>query len=89
MTNIIITVRTRRGFRKACFRGFVSSVPLSVNPSNGRDLDRSSEIADTYHGDKNGLNAYFTDKEASIRRDYRDDSNSAAAEGVPASELQS
>ena len=60
MTNIIITVRTRRGFRKACFRGFVSSVPLSVNPSNGRDLDRSSEIADTYHGDKNGLNAYFT-----------------------------
>lgn len=89
MTNFIIVVRTRRGFRKTCIRGFVRSLPVSVNPENGRDLDRSADIADAYHGDKNALNTYFRDKEASIRRDYREDSNSGAIHGVTASELQS
>ncbi|TKW60353.1 MAG: hypothetical protein DI638_10555 [Gemella sp.] len=89
MTNIFIIVRTRKGFRKACIRGFVRSVPLSVNPENGRDLDRSADIADAYHGDKDALETYFRDKEASIRRDYREDTNSAAIDGVKASELHS
>jgi hypothetical protein len=89
MTNIFIIVRTRRGFRKACIRGFVGSVQLSINPSNGRDLDRSSEIAEAFHRDKEGLNNYFKEKEDSIRRDYRQDSNSAAVDGVQASELHS
>lgn len=89
MTNIFIIVRTRKGFRKACIRGFVRSVPLSVNPENGRDLDRSADIADAYHGDKDALETYFRDKKASIRRDYREDTNSAAIDGVKASELHS
>ena len=35
------------------------------------------------------LNTYFRDKEYSIRRDYREDANSAVAEGVPTSGLHS
>ena len=62
-------------------------MPLAVNPNNGTELDRSADIAERFYKDKDGLNNYFTDKESSIRRDYREDSNSAAVEGVPASEL--
>ena len=35
------------------------------------------------------LKTYFRDKESSIRRDYREDANSAAVEGVPTSGLHS
>jgi hypothetical protein len=87
MTNIVIIVRTKRGFRKACIRGYTRSMPLAVNANNGTELDRSADIAERFYKDKDGLDNYFTDKESSIRRDYREDSNSAAVEGVPASEL--
>jgi len=87
MTNIVIIVRTRKGFRKACIRGYIRSMPLAVNANNGTELDRSADIAETFYKDKDGLNTYFSDKESSIRREYRQDSNSAAVEGVPASEL--
>ena len=87
MTNIVIIVRTRKGFRKACIRGYIRSTPLAINANNGTELDRSADIAETFYKDKEGLNTYFTDKECSIRREYRKDSNSAAVEGVPASEL--
>jgi len=80
-------VRTRKGFRKACIRGYIRSAPLAINVNNGTELDRSADIAETFYKDKDGLNTYFTDKESSIRRQYREDSNSAAIEGVPASEL--
>ena len=87
MTNIVIIVRTRKGFRKACIRGYIRSAPLAINVNNGTELDRSADIAETFYKDKDGFNTYFTDKESSIRRQYREDSNSAAIEGVPASEL--
>ena len=63
-------------------------MPLLVNPNDGRNIDRSADIADAYHGDKDGLNTYFATKESSIRSAYREDTNSAAADGVPASELR-
>lgn len=85
----MLFVRTSRGLRKVYIRGYSRSVPLSVNANDGRNIDRSADIAEAYHGDKYGLNHYFKDKESSIRRDYREDSNLAAAQGVPASELNS
>ena len=42
-----------------------------------------------YHGYREVLKTYFRDKESSIRRDYREDANSAAVEGVPTSGLHS
>lgn len=89
MYTVAILVRYKKGWRKAYLRGFSSSISLLVDSNNGRDIDRSAYIADAYHGDRDGLNSYFRDKESSIRRDYREDSNSAAMDGVPASELQS
>jgi hypothetical protein len=89
MVTIMYFVRTRNGLRKCYITGrdYSKSTPLSVNANNGRDIDRTSEIADAFHGDKDGLNTYFNEKESSIRRDYREDSNSAAIAGVSASEL--
>jgi len=36
------------------------------DPSNGRRLDRSQEVADRFQGDRVGLNNYFMEKEDSI-----------------------
>lgn len=80
-------VRTRKGLRKVTIRFYSRSAPLLVNPNDGRNLDRTADIAEAYRGDRDGEEAYFREKEASIRRDYREDSNSAAAEGESASEL--
>ena len=65
------------------------SAPQLVNSNDGRNIDRSSEIAEKYHGYREVLKTYFRDKEYSIRRYYREDDNSAAAESVTASGLHS
>jgi hypothetical protein len=88
MVRFTIIVGTKRGLRKVYIRDYSKSMPLLVNSNDGRNIDRSADIADAYHGDKEGLNTYFTNKESSIRRAYREDTNSAAADGVPASELR-
>ena len=88
MVRFMFIVRTNKGLRKVYCRTYSRSMPLLVNPNDGRNIDRSADIADAYHGDKDGLNTYFTTKESSIRSAYREDTNSAAADGVPASELR-
>ena len=65
------------------------SAPQLVNSNDGRNIDRSSQIAEKYHGYREVLKTYFRDKESSIRPDYREDANSAAVEGVPTSGLHS
>jgi hypothetical protein len=89
MHTITLLVHTKKGWRKAYIRGFSSSASLLADSNDGRTIDRSADIADAYHGDRDGLNTYFREKEASIRRDYREDSNSAAIDGVSARELHS
>jgi hypothetical protein len=87
---IILIVKTRKGhFRKIALRGISTSPSLSINSGNGRDLDRTSDIADALHGDRAAIANYFSDKENSIRQDYRIDSNSGAVAGVSAHELHS
>jgi hypothetical protein len=88
MIKLTIIVGTRRGYRKVFLRGFSSNKALQVNADDGRNIDRSSDIADEYRGDKTGLDTYFRDKELSIQRDFDRDSESAAADGVSASELE-
>lgn len=60
----------------------------NIFPEDGYCLDRTQFIVNKYHQDKDGLDKYFQDKENAIKDSYRQDSNSAAAEGVQASELQ-
>jgi len=61
---------------------------LQVNANDGRNIDRSSDIANEFRGDRTGLDTYFRDKESSIQRDFVKDSESGAADGVSASELE-
>lgn len=68
-------------------RGFKKSSTQLIDANNGRDLDNTQEIADAFRNNAAGLENYETQKTNSINRDYRLDSNSAAASGVPASEL--
>jgi hypothetical protein len=82
-------VRTTKGLRKVYFRGFSSQAALRVDANDGRNIDRSSDIADEFRGDKHGLENYFRDKESSIQRDYTQDVESGAADGVSDSELES
>ena len=89
MINITILIRTRKGFRKVYLRGFSTKGVLQVNADNGRNIDRSSDIANKYRGDKDGLDTYFKDKESSVQRDYIQDYESGTADGVSASELES
>jgi len=74
---------------------FVSKIEFStsasrfeVNPLDGTDLDNTSEIVDYCNSSKE-VESYFQTKESSIRNSYRIESNSAAIEGIPASELSS
>jgi len=87
MKHITIIVRYKKGVRKVCIRVFSSHAPQFVNANDGRNIDRTADIATEFHKDKEGLNTYFNNKEESIRRDYREDSNSGAVDGVQASEL--
>lgn len=57
-----------------------------VDPLDGSDLDRTRDIA-KYCKNSSEVEEYFKVKEESIRKSYRADSNSGAAEGLPASEL--
>lgn len=79
--------RTRKVYKMCTLRAYTKSAVLAVNANDGRDLDNTQEIADEYRRDREGIEDYFKTKEESIRRDYRIDSNSAAASGVSASEL--
>jgi hypothetical protein len=88
MTKFTIIIGTRRGYRKVSLRGFSSYKALQVNADDGRNIDRSSDIADEFRGDRTGLDTYFRDKESSIQRDFVEDSESGAADGVSASELE-
>lgn len=88
MTKFTIIIGTRRGYRKVSLRGFSSNKALQVNADDGRNIDRSSDIADEFRGDRTGLDTYFRDKESSIQRDFVKDSESGAADGVSASELE-
>ena len=89
MTKITIIIGTRKGYRKVILRGFSSNKALQVNADDGRNIDRSSDIADEFRGDKTGLNTYFRDKEESIKRDFIQDCETGAADGVSANELES
>jgi hypothetical protein len=62
---------------------------LQVNANDGRNIDRSSDIANEFRGDRTGLDTYFRDKEESIKRDFIQDSETGAADGVSANELES
>ena len=88
MIKLTIIIGTRRGYRKVFLRGFSSNKALQVNADDGRNIDRSSDIADEFRGDRTGLETYFRDKELSIQRDFDRDSESGAADGVSASELE-
>jgi len=57
-----------------------------VDPQDGSDVDATKDIV-KYCKSANEVENYFTTKENSIRSSYRSDSNSAAADGVSASEL--
>ena len=83
------SVRTRKGHKKCFIRTFTNSTSLYVDANNGRELDNTQDIADTYREDREGIESYFIEKKESIRRDHMNDSNSAAASGVSVQELQS
>jgi hypothetical protein len=89
MMQFTIIIGTRRGYRKVFIRGFSSSMALQVNANDGRNIDRSSDIANEFRGDRTGLDTYFRDKEESIKRDFIQDSETGAADGVSANELES
>lgn len=86
LTTVLITNKKKKNYLT-----YSRSAPQLVNSNDGRNIDRSSEIAEIkkYHGYKEVLKTYFRDKESSIRRYYREDANSAAVEGVPTSGLHS
>ena len=69
-------------------REFSRSISVKIEPNNPLELDNSQEIADTFHKNEAGLNNYFETKRNAILDSYREDSNSAAASGIEASELQ-
>lgn len=56
--------------------------------TDGLHLDVTRSIAREFKSGK-AIDEYFHDKESSIRNTYREDSNTAAAEGASASELSS
>lgn len=89
MIQFTIIIGTRKGYRKVYLRGFSSQKALQVNSNDGRNIDRSADIANEYRGDRAGLDTYFRDKESSIQRDFLQDTESGAADGVSASELES
>jgi len=70
MINLTILIGTRKGFRKVSLRGFSSQKALQVNANDGRNIDRSADIADEFRGDRAGLDTYFRDKEYIICSDY-------------------
>ncbi len=47
------------------------------DPSNGYQLDRHEEVARNFHGDREGLNNYFEEKESSIRSALESDMQGA------------
>ena len=75
MINLTILIGTRKGFRKVSLRGFSSQKALQVNANDGRNIDRSADIADEFRGDRAGLDTYFRDKESSIQRDFIQDTD--------------
>jgi hypothetical protein len=97
MIKLAIIIRTRRGYRTAYLRAFTTGgqsnnqdqEELLVDANDGRNIDRTRDIANEFRGDRDGLERYFRDKESSIERDFVQDSESGAADGVSESELQS
>ena len=67
---------------------FTTTPELRIDPSNGLDLDRTSDIDNHYKRDREGLETYFDQKRTSISSTHVQDSNSAAVSKTPASELQ-
>ncbi|RYE15184.1 MAG: hypothetical protein EOP34_04175 [Rickettsiales bacterium] len=59
----------------------------TIDPQNPDDLDRTQDIVTSCKSAKE-LAKYFEDKENAINKGYRDASNTAAASGIPSSELQ-
>jgi len=57
-----------------------------VDPLNGTQLDRTRDVS-LYCKTQAQAQEYFHTKEESIKSSHRQDSNTAAADGVPASEL--
>lgn len=52
MIRITLFIRTKRGFRKVCIRGYSRSMPLLVDAKDGRNIDRSADIANAFNDDK-------------------------------------
>ena len=70
-------------------KGFSTSATMSVNSNDGRNIDRTMDIAEKYRGDQEGLGRYLEDKAASILRDTEVDYRAAAAGGADEGQLQS
>jgi len=96
MFKLAIIIRRRGVYRKVYLRGFTTGgqnnnqdqeVSL-VDANNGRNIDRTQDIANEFRGDRAGLETYFRDKESSIERDFLQDSESGVADGVSENELQ-
>lgn len=71
-------------------RKFSVTRPILVaDPNDGLQLDNNNDIINQYGSDRDQFDRYFQDKENAIKEQHRTDSNSAAADGVDADELNS
>ena len=65
----------------------VGRILLACDPKNGRELDETRDIVNFCNKNEQSIEEYFNTKSESINNDYRHDSNSAAASGIKAAEL--
>lgn len=68
-------------------RSFSTSGFNLVNSLDGSKLDNTQEIADKFNNDREGIENYFREKDASIKAKYAEDVVSALDEDVPQEEL--
>lgn len=68
---------------------FHTSLRLLVNPRNGRALDRTQDIADTFREDPEGMEQYREEKVESINTSYEQDVVTAQEDGVEPEEIES
>lgn len=67
----------------------ISTTPIFLaDPNNGLELDSNEDILNSYGHSKQEFDNYFTTKTDSINNSHRVDSNNAAIDGTPSSELQ-
>lgn len=69
-------------------RKFSSTRKLWVNQNDGTKLDKTSQIVDHCHGDREQIDAYFEAKENAIRESLERDVESARLSNVDEVEVQ-